>query len=272
MGVALNLCAWGSSWGKIGPWAPYTFFPLWLGFILVLDALNLARTQTSLLRRSPRRFALLFALSVPFWWAFELLNAPVQNWHYRLDHHYTPLQYNLICSLDFSTVLPAVLEIAELLAGFALLRPRLPAPFIGRRIRVSTAISLFATGVLMIVLASLFPRYAFGLIWLCMAFLLDPINNLAGRKSAVAHLIARDWRFFVTLPLAALICGFFWEMWNYFALPGWYYTVPFVDALPHLFEMPLPGYSGYLPFGVELFCMYQFALLVIRQRKDNLVF
>jgi hypothetical protein len=26
--------------------------------------------------------------------------------------------------------------------------------------------------------------------------------------------------------------------------------------------MPLPGYLGYLPFGVELFVMYQFARLV----------
>jgi hypothetical protein len=59
-------------------------------------------------------------------------------------------------------------------------------------------------------------------------------------------------------------------MWNYFALPGWYYTVPFFDAGPHLFEMPLPGYTGYLPFGLELFAMYQFILLGLGLRKDYL--
>ena len=128
-GAALNIAAWIMSWARLGEWDGvtingqtylgadihlwgYTFFPLWLGFILVLDALNVARSGTSPLRRSPGRFALLFALSVPFWWAFELLNWPVQNWHYRLDHQYTALGYNLISSIDFSTVLPAVLEIA----------------------------------------------------------------------------------------------------------------------------------------------------------------
>jgi len=40
--------------------------------------------------------------------------------------------------------------------------------------------------------------------------------------------------------------------------------------VPHLFEMPLPGYSGYLPYGIELFAMYQFALLILRIRRDNL--
>jgi hypothetical protein len=34
--------------------------------------------------------------------------------------------------------------------------------------------------------------------------------------------------------------------------------------------MPLIGYTGYLPFGIELFVMYQFALLLLRMRRDNL--
>jgi hypothetical protein len=40
-------------------------------------------------------------------------------------------------------------------------------------------------------------------------------------------------------------------MWNYFAMPKWYYTVPFFDY-PKVFEMPLLGYFGYIPFGWEL--------------------
>ena len=50
--------------------------------------------------------------------------------------------------------------------------------------------------------------------------------------------------------LAGLVCGFFWEMWNYYSLARWSYSVPFVDRF-HLFEMPLLGYAGYLPFGLE---------------------
>jgi hypothetical protein len=168
-------------------------------------------------------------------------------------------------------VLPALLSVAELLASFPRLRPRLGPTHLGPRIATRWGLALIALGVVMVVLPVRFPRYAYGLLWLCLAFLLDPINNLARRKSALGHLLARDWRFFVTVPLAALCCGFFWEMWNYFALPGWYYTVPFFDGWPHLFAMPLPGYTGYLPFGIELFAMYQFILLVTGARKDYLV-
>lgn len=271
VGVLLNGLSWVSSWARIGPWA-YTFFPLWLGFILLLDGLNVARTGTSPLRRSWKRFVLLFVYSSPFWWAFEALNIPVQNWHYQFDHPYSLVAYIVITSLDFSTVLPAVMELVELVAGFAPLRPRLdaldPGPLATRRL----VTVLLGLGAVMVILPFLFPRYAFGALWLCLIFLLDPINNRARRKSALGHLLAGDWRFFVTVPLATLICGFFWEMWNSRALPGWWYSVPLVGAAPHLFAMPLPGYLGYLPFGIELFAMYQFALWLTRQRRDALAF
>ncbi len=270
LGALLNGLAWLSSWARIGPWS-HTFFALWLGFILVLDGLNVARTGTSPLRRGLGRFVLLFFYSSPFWWVFEGLNVPVQNWHYLLDHPYTPLAYTLLVSLDFSTVLPAVMEMAELLASFRPLRPSLQAPMRGRRLPVPVALALLGLGVVMLWLPFAYPRVAYGLVWLCLIFVLDPINNLAGGKSAFGHLLAGDWRFIVTLPLAALCCGFFWELWNSRALPGWYYTVPGLETVPHLFAMPLPGYLGYLPFGVELFAMYQFALLLTGRRGDALI-
>jgi hypothetical protein len=269
-GAALNLAAWISSWGRIGPWR-YTFFALWFGFILVLDGLNVARSGTSPLRRSWRGFVGLFLCSSPFWWAFEGLNVPVQNWHYKLDQPYSPLGYFLIASLNFSTVLPAVMEIAELYASIPALKPRLRPPAVGPRVSNRWAVVLLGIGALMVALPFFFPHYAYPLVWLCLVFLLDPINNLARRKSTLGHLLARDWRFLVAVPIAGITCGIFWEMWNYFALPKWYYTVPFVDAAPHLFEMPLPGFLGYLPFALELFAMYQFLLLVAGNRRDDIV-
>jgi hypothetical protein len=268
-GLALNLAAWYSSWARVGPWR-YTFFAIWLGFILLLDGLNVVRSGTSPLARSRWRFVAMFACSSLFWWAFEGLNVPVQNWNYALDQYYSPLAYFLIASLDFSTVLPAVMEIAELVTSLPALRPRLPVTATGPRLSRRAALALFALGVLLFALPFAFPQYAFGLIWLCLIFLLDPINNYFGRKSAFAHLLAGDWRFIVALPLSGLICGFFWEMWNWKASPSWWYYVPFINNGPHLFEMPLPGYLGYLPFAVELFAMYQFLLLVLRVRRDNL--
>lgn len=50
--------------------------------------------------------------------------------------------------------------------------------------------------------------------------------------------------------MAGLACGGFWEMWNFHSYPKWIYTVPGVDCW-HVFEMPLLGYAGYWPFGLE---------------------
>jgi len=296
-GLALNVAAWMMSWARIGVWNGltinghtylgahihlwgYTFFPLWLGFILVLDGINVARTGSSPLTRDWRAFVLLFLLSIPFWWVFEILNIPVQNWRYFFDHPINTntlpgwIEYHTISSLCFSTVLPAVLEIAEILASFAWLRPRLAPHDPGPKVKVSTAVILMLIGVAGLILPFTAPYYAFGLLWVGVTFLLDPINNLARTKSALGHLLAGDWRFFVLMPLAAICCGFFWEMWNSQALPKWIYTIPLIESwhIPHLFEMPVIGYSGYLPFGVELFVMYQFALLLLRRRKDVLTF
>ena len=54
-----------------------------------------------------------------------------------------------------------------------------------------------------------------------------------------------------------MVCGWFWEMWNYWAFPKWQYTLPYVN-FAHVFEMPLLGYGGYLPFGLETYAAYHF--------------
>jgi hypothetical protein len=61
---------------------------------------------------------------------------------------------------------------------------------------------------------------------------------------------AGDWSGAVGAALAAIICGGFWEMWNYFSLAKWEYSIPLVHRFK-IFEMPLLGYAGYLPFGLE---------------------
>ena len=227
-----------------------------------------SRQGTSLLLRMGKGFLLLFVLSSPLWWLFEFLNIPVQNWHYILDRPYSPLAYVALTSISFSTVLPAVMETVELLASFRPLHPRLSMYEVGPRLSIPSFLMLELVGVLCLILPWLFPQYCFGLIWLSLIFLLDPINNLLGRKSAVAHIMARDWRFIV-VPLGTLCCGFLWEMWNFLALPKWYYTVPYIGFWK-IFEMPLLGYTGYLPFGLELFALYQSVLLLLQWRKDYL--
>ncbi len=38
-------------------------------------------------------------------------------------------------------------------------------------------------------------------------------------------------------------------MWNYCSLAKWKYCIPYVHRF-QLFEMPVLGYMGYLPFGL----------------------
>ena len=49
---------------------------------------------------------------------------------------------------------------------------------------------------------------------------------------------------------AGLVCGIFWEFWNYWAVTKWIYTVPFFESFK-LFEMPAPGFLGFPLFALE---------------------
>lgn len=262
-GEALNAISWFSAWERVGPLAHYSFFPLWLGFILIVDAATEARSGTSLWRRNHRGFVALFAVSAPFWWYFERLNRYVGNWHYLTHRHYGPAAYVLWASLAFSTVVPAVLAVAELLGTFG---PHdLPAPGVARLSTiVRLAISGFGIGTL--ALSLLFPRQCFPFLWLSPLLILDPINDRFGEPSVIGLLRARSYRTIARLMAAGLICGFFWEMWNYWSLPKWYYTVPYV-GFGKVFEMPILGYGGYLPFALEIFVVYHFARLLTRRLR-----
>jgi hypothetical protein len=63
----------------------------------------------------------------------------------------------------------------------------------------------------------------------------------------------------MALWLGGLLCGFFWEMWNLHSYPKWIYHVPY-DGFWKVFEMPILGYLGYLPFAMELYLMAQLVL------------
>ncbi len=261
IGAALNTVAWVSAWARVGPLAHYSFFPLWLGFILIVDALTEAQSGTSLWRRNHCAFVALFIISAPFWWYFERLNRYVGNWHYLTPQHYGALAYVFWASLAFSTVIPAVLSVAELLGAFGggaqAVRPL-------ARLSVQTAIAMIAAGGGTLALSLIFPQQCFPFLWLSLLLILDPINDHFGEPSIIGLLRARSFARIARLMAAGLICGFFWEMWNYWSLPKWYYTVPYV-GFDKVFEMPILGYIGYLPFALEIFVVYHFARLITRQ-------
>lgn len=82
------------------------------------------------------------------------------------------------------------------------------------------------------------------------------------------YTVNKDWRPIIALALGCLMCGFFWEMWNYYSYPKWIYHLPLVNFM-HVFEMPVLGYIGYIPFSLELFALYHLVTGIILKDKNR---
>jgi hypothetical protein len=245
---------WTLAWTRF-PWfesfQQHTFTPLWLGYIVCVNALTMRRAGNCLLTRVPARLAALFPLSALFWWFFEYLNRFAANWRYTGIGDFGALEYTFFATLAFSTVLPAVTSTAEWLGTF----PRLSAAFAHwhplrvPHLKLAAALVLALT-TLSLAALGVFREYVFPLVWISPVVVIICLQALGGRATVLAPLANGDWRSIGSFTAAALACGFFWEMWNSGSLARWEYSIPYVDRF-RLFEMPALGYAGYLPFGIE---------------------
>jgi hypothetical protein len=262
------LAGWFFAWSRfqwLNPLQHHTFLPLWLGYIFTVNGLCFKRTGRSLLTDQPGRFLLLFPASAAFWWFFEYLNRFVQNWYYLEVAHFTPLAYILFATLSFSTVLPAVLSTSRLLLTFPILHDGLQnlPPLRTNHSKLWGGTSLFVAAV-GLTLIGVLPDLLFPLLWVSPFLIIVSFQSLSGKKTIFSPLAYGDWRRLIAPALAALVCGFFWELWNVGSLARWEYAIPFVHCCK-IFEMPLLGYMGYLPFGLE--CMVA-GMVVLGGWKD----
>jgi hypothetical protein len=104
---------------------------------------------------------------------------------------------------------------------------------------------------------SLWPDELFSLLWIAPLLILTSLQRIAGQTSIFSAMADGHWRPAISAAIAALICGFLWEMWNYYSLAKWIYNVPYVHRFK-IFEMPILGYMGYLPFGLECIAIAEF--------------
>src|SRR5690606_23011030 len=109
-------------------------------------------------------------------------------------------------------------------------------------------------GMGMLLALLLWPQYGMAFMWISLFCILSPVNVWLGRPSLMHWTSAGDWRLVLVFFASALICGVFWEFWNWKSWPKWVYTFPYLDGLK-VFEMPLAGYLGYLPFGLEVWAI-----------------
>ena len=265
IGILFILIFWYLNWNLEGLRTQILFFPLWFGYILTIDAIVFYRKNTSLLTRSKKNFALLFLISAPAWWIFELMNWQTQNWFYEGKQFFTDVEYAILATISFSTVMPAVFETTELVGTFKRInnfkKHKIFTP------SKSTINKFLLTGIIMLALVIIFPQYFYYFEWAAVYFILEPINYKLKNRTLFDYTIKGNWSPIAALAIGTLICGFFWEMWNYFSYPKWIYDTPMVNFL-HVFEMPLLGYIGYIPFSLELFAIYNF-ITGFNRKKDS---
>ena len=253
-GVLLIAVAWSASWSGETALAHHSFFPLWLGYILAVDAATELRIGSSLWSRGPGQFVLLFVVSIPLWWLFEAFNERLQNWSYRLPRDYSWLEYRFEASLAFSTVAPAIFVTADFYRSFGF-----PGRFGYRRpLRPGRSgwLAFIGAGAIMVALVLGAPALFFPLVWIGVFFLVDPLVRLRHGWSIAAQVEQGWWGTVFRLIAAGITCGFFWEMWNSRAMPKWTYDIAYAEW-GRIFEMPLLGYGGYFPFALETYAVVQ---------------
>jgi hypothetical protein len=267
LSLVLGFACWLLAWTRFTWFAPfqrYTFSPQWLCYMVLLNALTYRRTGQCLMTRETSFFLKLFLFSAAFWWFFEYLNRFVQNWYYVGCEQFTPLQYFMVATLPFSTVLPAVLSTEEWLSNhrgrYAGLEHFIPIRWRRPKTTAWLALAVSVAGLFFI---GQYPDQLFPLLWTAPLLLLIAFRAIANRTPVFHEIEGGDWRRAFRFCLAALICGFFWEMWNVGSLAKWIYAIPYVHRF-QLFEMPILGYAGYLPFGLECAVVAQ----MIRGRRS----
>jgi hypothetical protein len=87
-------------------------------------------------------------------------------------------------------------------------------------------------------------------------FLLEPLNYWLGNGTLLSDQKRKDWSRIWSWILAGLAAGFFWELFNFWAGSHWEYSLPYLNFW-RVFQMPVLGYTGFMPFALEVFAFYQ---------------
>jgi len=244
------------------------FTPIaWTCYILLVDAAVLAVRGSSRLHDEPAHFACVAVLSIPLWLIFEGYNLRLQNWTYVGVPEPWPLAL-LGYGWSFATITPGIFETADLIEAFGWFRRARPVAFSRRAQSV-----MIAVGAISLLIPLTAPqhisRYLFAFVWIGFVFLLDPVNYQLGLPSLVGDFAEGRRSRFYPLMISGFVCGWLWEFWNYWAAAKWHYIFPILQGCK-VFEMPLPGYLGFLPFALECFVMYVTAAWLIGRLRPNI--
>ena len=278
LGVAVLAAGWVMSWNYRFGWFPHpsarvqvqlSYAPLWAGFIVLMNALCVKRSGHSPMTDHPWAYAATFPASALFWWFFEYLNRYVWNWYYLGVSELGAAEYVLYATICFASVLPGVCAVAAFLHTFPIFDDRVFGGMARVNLRKPGWCAflgvLAATGLCGIVFA---PDYTYPLLWISPVAVFLLVQFLMREPCVLDSVVDGNWSVFIRFSLAALVCGLCWETWNYYALAKWVYSVPWVHGF-QIWEMPVIGFAGYLPFGVECAAVTAWILPSLLERGDD---
>ena len=267
IGIILIILSQINFFLKIQPFADWYFPIIWIGYILIIDAVIYNINKKSLVNNHFFHFIGLFILSALFWHIFEILNLFTQNWNYIGADNLGSIKY-IFKLISFSTVLPALFETTSLIKSIHLFdKVKLRKKY---NLSKNFLFLMIFLGIISFFLPIFFPKFTFPLIWLSFFLILDPINYINNQPSIIGHIKNRNLKIPLSLLLAGIMLGFLWEFWNYWATIKWVYDVPFIGFFK-IFEMPILGYLGYFPFAFELYSMYWFVRSLFIYKNKALI-
>jgi len=266
--VYLGLVAFAGSAGLLAAGVPFmkTWFYCfaWWSFLLALDGVNVRRTGASTLFGAGSDFLFSAFLSVPVWLVFELFNLRLKNWSYQGVPASLPERWAGYF-IAFATVIPALKIIAAFIRSlhknkkWACGRLAVTPAFLRLSLVLGFA-SLTATLV--------WPRLFFPLVWLGFIFLLEPLNYRRRRPSLLGDLEEGDASRLAEWLSAGLAAGLIWELFNFWAGSHWEYHIPYLN-FGRIFQMPVFGFLGFLPFALEVFAIAALARGLYGRLKDR---
>jgi len=236
--------------------------PIFWGFTFLLDGIVYKRKGgESIIATVPREIVGIAVASVAGWMIFEYLNFFVdENWYYPRGFIVPDNEFLIYAIIGSSGLLPMAFEWYSLLRTFKGMKnrwdngPKINFPSWLKNILLVLAFGgMFASG--------LFPNGLFFSLWVSPLVILTILLEKFGVWTPFTPIKNGNWTPILLFALTYLFQGVTMEGWNYFSAAHgadgiftyapayWVYSIPYVDT-PKLFEMPILGYLGYLPFGV----------------------
>lgn len=246
IGIGIFLAALGilATLGFL-PGIGWLSYPLvWWGVLVLMDELNFRRHGDSPMK-SIWFWAMLVPASVLYWLFFEYLNVFFPQWVYAGEPDNSFLRMLLAVS-SYGTVIPIVVETMWLGHGPI----RLPQGLKERERGIWAPISVLI-GLQFALLPVVSQNFWLNqLMWLSPLFLVLPFIVPPGEKTERIRLP----HFLYAGAIAGLVSGVLWEFFNYRAGAKWTYLI-FPDMF-RLFEMPVLGYLGFIPFAWSTLAIY----------------